>query len=43
MIQVKKPRGISSMNKIFPLEKAQAAYGRMMSGKARFSVALTMK
>ncbi len=32
--------GMASMNEIFPLEEAQAAYDRMMSGKARFRVAL---
>ncbi len=32
--------GISSMNEIFPLDQAQAAYDRMMSGKARFRVVL---
>jgi D-arabinose 1-dehydrogenase-like Zn-dependent alcohol dehydrogenase len=31
---------IRSMNEIFPLEQAQAAYDRMMSGKARFRVVL---
>jgi alcohol dehydrogenase len=31
---------IASMNEIFPLEKAQEAYDRMMSGKARFRVVL---
>jgi len=31
---------ISSMNEIFPLENAQAAYDHMMSGKARFRVVL---
>jgi D-arabinose 1-dehydrogenase-like Zn-dependent alcohol dehydrogenase len=31
---------ISSMNEIFPLEQAQAAYERMMSGRARFRVVL---
>jgi alcohol dehydrogenase len=31
---------IASMNEIFPLEQAQAAYDRMMSGKARFRVVL---
>jgi hypothetical protein len=30
------------MNEIFPLEEAQAAYDRMMSGKARFRVVLKM-
>jgi alcohol dehydrogenase len=34
--------GIASMNEIFPLEQAQAAYDRMMSGKARFRVVLRM-
>jgi D-arabinose 1-dehydrogenase-like Zn-dependent alcohol dehydrogenase len=32
--------GIASMNEIYPLEQAQAAYDRMMSGKARFRVVL---
>ncbi len=31
---------IACMNEIFPLEEAQAAYERMMSGKARFRVVL---
>jgi alcohol dehydrogenase len=31
---------IASMNEIFPLEDAQAAYDRMMSGKARVRVVL---
>jgi alcohol dehydrogenase len=31
---------IASMNEIFPLDEAQAAYDRMMSGKARFRVVL---
>jgi D-arabinose 1-dehydrogenase-like Zn-dependent alcohol dehydrogenase len=31
---------IASMNEIFPLQEAQAAYDRMMSGKARFRVVL---
>jgi D-arabinose 1-dehydrogenase-like Zn-dependent alcohol dehydrogenase len=35
-----KLHGINSMNEIFPLEGAQAAYDRMMSGKARFRVVL---
>jgi D-arabinose 1-dehydrogenase-like Zn-dependent alcohol dehydrogenase len=34
--------GVRSMNEIFPLEKAVEAYERMMSGKARFRVVLTM-
>jgi D-arabinose 1-dehydrogenase-like Zn-dependent alcohol dehydrogenase len=33
---------ITSMNEIYPLEQAQAAYDRMMSGKARFRVVLRM-
>jgi alcohol dehydrogenase len=31
---------IASMNEVYPLEQAQAAYDRMMSGKARFRVVL---
>ena len=30
------------MNEVFPLEQAQEAYERMMSGKARFRVVLRM-
>jgi alcohol dehydrogenase len=33
---------VRSMNEIFPLEQAQAAYDRMMSGAARFRVVLNM-
>jgi D-arabinose 1-dehydrogenase-like Zn-dependent alcohol dehydrogenase len=33
---------IASMNEIFPLEAAQAAYERMMGGKARFRVVLNI-
>ena len=33
---------ITSMNEIYPFAEAQAAYDRMMSGKARFRVVLTM-
>jgi D-arabinose 1-dehydrogenase-like Zn-dependent alcohol dehydrogenase len=33
---------ITSMNEFYPFEEAQAAYDRMMSGKARFRVVLTM-
>ncbi len=33
---------ISPMNEIYPFEKAQEAYDRMMSGKARFRVVLKM-
>jgi alcohol dehydrogenase len=32
--------GVHSMNEIFPLEQAQTAYERMLSGKARFRVVL---
>jgi D-arabinose 1-dehydrogenase-like Zn-dependent alcohol dehydrogenase len=34
--------GVRSMNEPFPLERAAEAYDRMMSGKARFRVVLTM-
>jgi D-arabinose 1-dehydrogenase-like Zn-dependent alcohol dehydrogenase len=33
--------GVRSMNEVYPLEKAEEAYERMMSGKARFRVVLT--
>lgn len=33
---------VASMNEIYPFEEAQAAYDRMMSGKARFRVVLKM-
>jgi D-arabinose 1-dehydrogenase-like Zn-dependent alcohol dehydrogenase len=33
--------GVRSMN-TFPLQRASEAYDRMMSGKARFRVVLTM-
>jgi len=35
--------GVRSMNEILPLERVNEAYDRMMSGKARFRVVLTMK
>ena len=35
--------GVRSRNEIFPLDRAAEAYERMMSGKARFRVVLTMK
>ena len=35
--------GVKSMNELFPLERVSEAYDRMMSGKARFRVVLTMK
>jgi alcohol dehydrogenase len=34
---------VASMNEIYPLEQAQAAYDRMMSGKARFRVVLRVE
>ena len=34
--------GVQSMNEIYPLEKVNEAYERMMSGKARFRVVLSM-
>jgi D-arabinose 1-dehydrogenase-like Zn-dependent alcohol dehydrogenase len=33
--------GVQSMNEVYPLEKANEAYDRMMSGRARFRVVLT--
>ncbi len=35
--------GVHSMNEVFPLERAAEAYERMMSGKARFRVVLSME
>src|SRR5213078_4999058 len=35
--------GVESMNEIFPLERVTEAYERMMSGKARFRVVLSME
>jgi len=34
--------GVRSMNEVFPLERVDEAYERMVSGKARFRVVLTM-
>jgi D-arabinose 1-dehydrogenase-like Zn-dependent alcohol dehydrogenase len=34
--------GVRSMNEVIPLEKAPEGYARMMSGKARFRVVMTM-
>jgi D-arabinose 1-dehydrogenase-like Zn-dependent alcohol dehydrogenase len=34
--------GIRSMNEVYPLDRVHEAYDRMMSGKARFRVVLTM-
>lgn len=33
--------GVRSMNEVFPLERVEEAYGRMMSGKARFRAVLS--
>jgi D-arabinose 1-dehydrogenase-like Zn-dependent alcohol dehydrogenase len=41
-LEFSKFAGVKSMNEIYPLEKAPEAYARMMSGKARFRVVLTM-
>jgi len=35
--------GVRSMNEVFPLDRVNEAYDRMLSGKARFRVVLTMK
>jgi D-arabinose 1-dehydrogenase-like Zn-dependent alcohol dehydrogenase len=35
--------GVHSMNEVFPLDRAAEAYERMMSGKARFRVVLSME
>jgi D-arabinose 1-dehydrogenase-like Zn-dependent alcohol dehydrogenase len=35
-------QGVRSMNEVYPLERVSEAYDRMMSGKARFRVVLTM-
>jgi D-arabinose 1-dehydrogenase-like Zn-dependent alcohol dehydrogenase len=34
--------GVRSMNEVFPMERAAEAYERMLSGRARFRVVLTM-
>ena len=34
--------GVRSMNETYPLERVTEAYDRMMSGKARFRVVLTI-
>ena len=34
--------GVRSRNEVYPLERVEEAYQRMMSGKARFRVVLTM-
>jgi len=35
--------GVRSMNEVFPLERVAEAYERMLSGKAKFRVVLTME
>jgi D-arabinose 1-dehydrogenase-like Zn-dependent alcohol dehydrogenase len=35
-------KGVRSMNEVYPLERVAEAYERMMSGKARFRVVLTV-
>jgi D-arabinose 1-dehydrogenase-like Zn-dependent alcohol dehydrogenase len=35
--------GVRSMNEVFPLERVSEAYDRMMSGRARFRVVLSME
>jgi D-arabinose 1-dehydrogenase-like Zn-dependent alcohol dehydrogenase len=35
--------GVQSINEVFPLDKVAEAYDRMMSGKARFRVVLSME
>jgi alcohol dehydrogenase len=39
-LQFSQRNNVASMNEIYPLGEAQAAYDRMMSGKARFRVVL---
>jgi D-arabinose 1-dehydrogenase-like Zn-dependent alcohol dehydrogenase len=34
--------GVESMNESYPLDQAAAAFDRMLSGRARFRVVLTM-
>lgn len=42
-LQFSELQGIKSMNEVYPLEEAQSAYDRMMSGKARFRVVLRVE
>jgi D-arabinose 1-dehydrogenase-like Zn-dependent alcohol dehydrogenase len=35
--------GVRSMNEVYPLERVTEAYDRMISGKAKFRVVLTME
>ena len=41
-LQFSRRNRVASMNEVYPLERAQDAYDRMMSGKARFRVVLRM-
>ena len=41
-LQFSRRNKVASMNEVYPLERAQEAYDRMMSGKARFRVVLRM-
>jgi alcohol dehydrogenase len=41
-LQFSRLNKVASMNEVYPLSKAQDAYDRMMSGKARFRVVLRM-
>jgi D-arabinose 1-dehydrogenase-like Zn-dependent alcohol dehydrogenase len=41
-LQFSAMRGVRSMNETYPLERANEAYERMASGRARFRVVLTM-
>jgi alcohol dehydrogenase len=41
-LQFSRLNKVASMNEVYPLSKAQEAYDRMMSGKARFRVVLRM-
>jgi alcohol dehydrogenase len=41
-LQFSKLNRVAPMNEVYPFEKAQEAYERMMSGKARFRVVLRM-
>jgi alcohol dehydrogenase len=43
MLEFSRRNNVASMNEIYSLEKAQEAYERMMSGKARFRVVLKME
>jgi D-arabinose 1-dehydrogenase-like Zn-dependent alcohol dehydrogenase len=35
--------GVRSMNEVFPMDRVTEAYQRMLSGKARFRVVLSME